>query len=143
MGELGEKVDLKPLLDGFEAEGDRSQQQVIIDSHRQSYHTQEPLQNQPESPKPSKISLLERVVIWLCALAVLGTLIFMALNPEKYNQTKNLAIVRFLASMLAGLAGSRLPGQMNLEGKNIVKNITFRATGAFAAAVFVQLFFLI
>ena len=114
VGELGKKVELKPLLDGFEAEGDRSQQQVKRDSYRQSlggfeaegdrsqqqvkrdsyrqsYHTQEPLQNQPESPKPSIISFLEKTKTGYIFLLVSTIFIILLFNPDFVSKMNDLS----------------------------------------------------
>ncbi len=140
--ELGKKVDLKPLLDGFEAEGDRSQQQIRRDSYRQSSQTQEPLQNQPESPKPSIISFLEKTKTGYIFLLVSTIFIILLFNPDFVSKMNDLSqgMVKVITAIFAAMTVYSFSGELKLEAKIPQLNQTkIRATGALAAFVLVLL----
>jgi internalin A len=76
------------------------------------------------------------------ALVVLIAFIVLILNPRSMNGNA-LAIVRFLASAFAGIAGYLVSGDLGLESSiPFMKTKTqVKATGAFAAFVLVFLLF--
>ncbi|MFM6218236.1 MAG: hypothetical protein ACKPCQ_18340, partial [Dolichospermum sp.] len=93
---------------------------------------------QPQPP----ISPAERGIALAMALAVLITLIVLILNPRSMSGNA-LAIVRFLASAFAGIAGYLVSGDLGLQSSiPFMKTKTqVKATGAFAAFVLVFLLF--
>ncbi|MDB9491077.1 COR domain-containing protein [Dolichospermum circinale CS-534/05] len=100
----------------------------------------DPPMTQPSQKPP--ISYAERGIALAMALAVLITFIVLILNPRSMNGNA-LAIVRFLASAFAGIAGYLVSGDLGLQSSiPFMKTKTqVKATGAFAAFVLVFLLF--
>ncbi|MFN6125552.1 MAG: leucine-rich repeat domain-containing protein [Dolichospermum sp.] len=88
------------------------------------------------------ISAAERGIALAMALAVLIAFIVLILNPRSMNGNA-LAIVRFLASAFAGIAGYLVSGDLGLQSSiPFMKTKTqVKTTGAFAAFVLVFLLF--
>jgi len=135
---LTETFNALELLNGIESEAERRKRQnrEIIGSQKPPKPTMEP---KPEKPT---ISSAERGIALAMALAVLIAFIVLILNPRSMNGNA-LAIVRFLASAFAGIAGYLVSGDLGLESSiPFMKTKTqVKATGAFAAFVLVFLLF--
>jgi internalin A len=135
---LTETFNALELLNGIESEAERRKRQNrgIIGSQKPPKPTMEP---KPEKPT---ISSAERGIALAMALAVLIAFIVLILNPRSMNGNA-LAIVRFLASAFAGIAGYLVSGDLGLESSiPFMKTKTqVKATGAFAAFVLVFLLF--
>jgi internalin A len=97
---------------------------------------------EPEPQPQPPISSAERGIALAMALAVLITFIVLILNPRSMNGNA-LAIVRFLASAFAGIAGYLVSGDLGLQSSiPFMRTRTqVKATGAFAAFVLVFLLF--
>jgi len=135
---LTETFNALELLNGIESEAERRKRQ-----NRERIESQKPPEPTME-PKPEKptISSAERGIALAMALAVLIAFIVLILNPRSMNGNA-LAIVRFLASAFAGIAGYLVSGDLGLESSiPFMKTKTqVKATGAFAAFVLVFLLF--
>ena len=135
---LTETFNALELLNGIESEAERQKRQ-----NRERIESQKPPEPTME-PKPEKptISSAERGIALAMALAVLIAFIVLILNPRSMNGNA-LAIVRFLASAFAGIAGYLVSGDLGLESSiPFMKTKTqVKATGAFAAFVLVFLLF--
>ena len=135
---LTETFNALELLNGIESEAERRKRQNrgIIGSQKPRKPTMTP---KPEKPT---ISSAERGIALAMALAVLIAFIVLILNPRSMNGNA-LAIVRFLASAFAGIAGYLVSGDLGLESSiPFMKTKTqVKATGAFAAFVLVFLLF--
>ncbi|MFM5891194.1 MAG: COR domain-containing protein [Dolichospermum sp.] len=135
---LREKFNARELLNGIESEEERQK--------RQNRERIEPSQTRGSTvtrPQPQPpISPAERGIALAMALAVLITLIVLILNPRSMSGNA-LAIVRFLASAFAGIAGYLVSGDLGLQSSiPFMKTKTqVKATGAFAAFVLVFLLF--
>jgi hypothetical protein len=88
----------------------------------------------------SNVSAIERGISLLMAMAVLGTLIFLVIQPRSMDAS-TFAIVRFLAATFAGIAGYLFAGTIGLETTIPLNKTQVRSTGAFAAFVLVLFFF--
>ncbi|MFM6753754.1 MAG: hypothetical protein ACKPJ4_03095, partial [Dolichospermum sp.] len=128
----------RELLNGIESEAERQK--------RQNRERIEPSQTRGSTvtrPQPQPpISPAERGIALAMALAVLITFIVLILNPRSMSGNA-LAIVRFLASAFAGIAGYLVSGDLGLQSSiPFMKTKTqVKATGAFAAFVLVFLLF--
>jgi internalin A len=135
---LTETFNALELLNGIESEAERRKRQ-----NRERIESQKPPEPTME-PKPEKptISSAERGIALAMALVVLIAFIVLILNPRSMNGNA-LAIVRFLASAFAGIAGYLVSGDLGLESSiPFMKTKTqVKATGAFAAFVLVFLLF--
>ncbi|MDB9465450.1 COR domain-containing protein [Dolichospermum circinale] len=135
---LTETFNAREVLNGIESEAERQK--------RQNREIIEPPQTRestvtPPPPQPP-ISSAERGIALAMALAVLITFIVLILNPRSMNGNA-LAIVRFLASAFAGIAGYLVSGDLGLQSSiPFMRTKTqVKATGAFAAFVLVFLLF--
>ena len=135
---LTETFDALKLLNGIESEAERQKRQNrgIIESQKPREPTMTP---KPEKPT---ISSAERGIALAMALVVLIAFIVLILNPRSMNGNA-LAIVRFLASAFAGIAGYLVSGDLGLQASiPFMKTKTqVKATGAFAAFILVFLLF--
>ncbi|MFM6621944.1 MAG: COR domain-containing protein [Dolichospermum sp.] len=135
---LTRTFNAREVLNGIESEAERQK--------RQNRERIEPSQTRGSTvtrPQPQPpISPAERGIALAMALAVLITLIVLILNPRSMSGNA-LAIVRFLASAFAGIAGYLVSGDLGLQSSiPFMKTKTqVKATGAFAAFVLVFLLF--
>jgi len=135
---LTETFNARELLNGIESEAERRKRQ-----NRGIIGSQEPrepdMKKEPEKPT---ISSAERGIALAMALIVLIAFIVLILYPRSMNGNA-LAIVRFLASAFAGIAGYLVSGDLGLQASiPFMKTKTrVKATGAFAAFVLVFLLF--
>ena len=143
---LTETFNALELLNGIESEAERQKRRNrdISNPIKPSPSTKPPVtppQPQPK-PEPQPISSAERGIALAMALAVLIAFIVLILNPRSMNGNA-LAIVRFLASAFAGIAGYLVSGDLGLQSSiPFMKTKTqVKATGAFAAFVLVFLLF--
>jgi hypothetical protein len=87
-----------------------------------------------------KLSLAERGICWGCVLIIIVMFMYIALNPRDMNEG-TLAIVRFLAALLAGLAGGIFSGSLSLTAKVPYTRTQIKAGGGFASFAVVLLLF--
>lgn len=81
------------------------------------------------------------LVALLFGIPVLGTLIYLVLHPQSLDPG-TLPIVRFLAAICAGVAGSSFTGSLSLIG-NVQQKMQVQAAGGFAAFFLVLLIFFV
>ncbi|MBE9234278.1 GTP-binding protein, partial [Cuspidothrix issatschenkoi LEGE 03284] len=135
---LTETFNAREVLNGIESEAERQKRRdpdkIKLPQPPDAGMTQ-------PSQKPP-ISSAERGIALAMALAVLITFIVLILNPRSMNGNA-LAIVRFLASAFAGIAGYLVSGDLGLQSSiPFMKTKTqVKATGAFAAFVLVFILF--
>jgi hypothetical protein len=89
----------------------------------------------------SKINDDRRLGLLLAFIVVCSFIYFLFNSPEE-NPTL-LAIVRFLAAIVAGLSGYLIAGTLELQGKLPFNKIQIQAGGAFAAFIMVFLLFFV
>ncbi|MBD2141376.1 leucine-rich repeat domain-containing protein [Anabaena sp. FACHB-1250] len=135
---LTETFNALELLNGIESEAERRKRQ----NRERIESSQTPDAGMTPPPPQPPISSAERGIALAMALAVLITFIVLILNPRSMNGNA-LAIVRFLASAFAGIAGYLVSGDLGLQSSiPFMKTKTqVKATGAFAAFVLVFLLF--
>lgn len=140
---LTETFNAREVLNGIESEAERQKRRnpEIIESEKPEKQPVTPPPPKPK-PEPQPISSAERGIALAMALAVLIAFIVLILNPRSMNGNA-LAIVRFLASAFAGIAGYLVSGDLGLQSSiPFMRTRTqVKATGAFAAFVLVFLLF--
>ena len=141
---LTETFNAREVLNGIESEAERQKRRNrdISNPIKPSPSTKPPVTPPQPKPEPQPISSAERGIALAMALAVLIAFIVLILNPRSMNGNA-LAIVRFLASAFAGIAGYLVSGDLGLQSSiPFMKTKTqVKATGAFAAFVLVFLLF--
>ncbi|WP_162501938.1 COR domain-containing protein [Sphaerospermopsis reniformis] len=143
---LTEAFDARDLLNGIESEEQRRRRREReriepSKSPKNSDMTSQPPEP-PQPPQKQPISSAERGIALAMVLGVLITFIVLVLYPRTLTGNA-LAIVRFLASAFAGIAGYLFSGDLGLQAfiPFQTTKTQVKATGAFAAFVLVFLLF--
>lgn len=89
----------------------------------------------------SDSSIWERRLASLLVVIIIAFFLYYLLFPPQQQAEPALAVIRFLASTLAGWAGYLFTGSLQLEGKLPGNGLQIKAGGAFAAFLAVFLLF--